>query len=44
MRLTQAAITGQLLVDLLHALYVEAAGLCMVHHGLWVMHTDQTFG
>lgn len=42
--LTQSTVTGQLLVDLFHTLYVETAGLGMVHHGLGVVHTDYTFG
>lgn len=44
MCLTQASVTGQLLVDLFHPLNVEAAGLCVVHHGLGVMHSNYTFG
>ena len=42
--LTQASVAGQLLVDLFHPLYVEAAGLGMVHHGLGVVHPDHTLG
>ena len=42
--LTEASVTGELLVDLFHSLDVEAAGLCVVHHGFGVMHPDYTFG
>lgn len=42
--LTEASVTGELLVDLFHSLNVEAAGLCMVHHGFGVMHSNNTFG
>lgn len=42
--LTEASVAGQLLVDLLHALDVEAAGLGVVHHGLWVMHANDALG
>lgn len=42
--LTEASVAGELLVDLLHALDVEAAGLGVVHHGLRVMHADDALG
>lgn len=42
--LTEASVTGELLVDLFHPLNVEAAGLCVVHHGLGVMHSNNAFG
>lgn len=42
--LTKASVAGQLLVDLLHALDVEATGLGMVHHGLGVVHTNNALG
>ncbi len=42
--LTEASVAGELLVDLLHSLNVEATCLCMVHHGLGVMHPNYTFG
>ncbi len=42
--LTQATVAGQLLVDLFHALYVEAACLGMMHHGFGVVYTNYTFG
>lgn len=42
--LTQAAVAGELLVDLLHPLHVEAAGLGVVHHGFGVVHTDHALG
>lgn len=42
--LTEASVTGELLVDLFHSLDVEAAGLRVVHHGLGVMHSNNTFG
>lgn len=42
--LTEAPVAGQLLVDLLHSFDVETAGLCMVHHRLWVMHSNNTLG
>lgn len=42
--LTEASVAGELLVDLLHALYVEAAGLGVVHHGLGVVHADDALG
>lgn len=42
--LTEASVAGELLVDLLHALDVEAAGLSVVHHGLGVVHADDTLG
>ena len=41
--LTESPVTGELLVDLFHALDVDAAGLCVVHHGLWIMLADNTF-
>lgn len=42
--LTKASVAGELLVDLLHALDVEAAGLGVVHHGLGVVHADDALG
>lgn len=42
--LTQASVAGQLLVDLLHTLDVEATGLGVVHHGLGVVHADDALG
>lgn len=41
---TKSSVTGELLVDLLHSLDVDAAGLSVVHHGLGVMHADDAFG
>lgn len=41
-RLTQALVLGELLVDLLHALDVEAAGGRVVDHGLGVVHPHHT--
>lgn len=42
--LTEASVARELLVDLLHPLNVEAAGLCVEHHGLGVMHSNNAFG
>lgn len=42
--LTKASVAGELLVDLLHALDVEAAGLGVVHHGLGVVHAHNALG
>lgn len=42
--LTEASVAGELLVDLLHPLDVEAAGLGVVHHGFGVVDTDHAFG
>lgn len=42
--LTQAPVSAQLLVDLLHPLDVEPACLCVVHHGLRVMNADYALG
>lgn len=42
--LTEASVTGELLVDLFHSLNVETAGLCMVHHWLGVMQSNNAFG
>ena len=42
--LTEAPVTGELLVDLFHALDVEAAGFCVVHHGLRVVDSNNTLG
>ena len=36
--LTESSVVGQLLVDLLHPLYVEPAALGMVHHRHGVVH------
>lgn len=41
---TQSPVAGKLLVDLLHPLYVDAAGLGMVHHGLGVVDSNDTLG
>lgn len=41
--LTQTPVAAQLLVDLLHPFNVEAAGLCVVHHGFGVMDADDAF-
>lgn len=38
--LTQASVAGNLLVNLLHPLYVDAAGLSMVHHGPGVVDSN----
>lgn len=42
--LTEASVAGELLVDLLHPLDVEAAGLGVVHHGFGVVNSDHAFG
>lgn len=42
--LTQSPVAAKLLVDLLHSLDVEPAGLRVVHHGLRVMDADYTLG
>lgn len=42
--LTQPPVAGELLVDLLHPLDVEAAGFGVVHHGLGVVDTDNALG
>lgn len=41
---TQSSVAGKLLVNLLHPLYVDAAGLSMVHHGLGVMDSYDALG
>lgn len=41
---TQSSVSAQLLVDLLHPLDVEPARLCVVHHGLRVMDSDDALG
>lgn len=35
---------GELLVDLLHSLYVEPAALCVVDHGLGVVYSHDAVG
>lgn len=40
---TQSSVAGKLLVNLLHPLYVDAASLSMVHHGLGVVDSDDAF-
>lgn len=42
--LTEASVAGQLLVRLLHALYVQPAGRCMVHDGFGVVHAYNALG
>lgn len=42
--LTESSVSAQLLVDLLHPLDVEPAGLRMVHHGFWVMDSYDALG
>ncbi|TNN46198.1 putative protein C12orf56 [Liparis tanakae] len=39
-----SSVAGELLVDLLHPLDVEATGLGVVHHGFGVVHADHAFG
>lgn len=41
---TQSSVSAQLLVDLLHPLDVEPARLCVVHHGLRVMDSNDALG
>lgn len=41
---TKSLVAGKLLVNLLHPFYVDAAGLCMVHHGLGVVDSYDTLG
>lgn len=41
---TQSSVAGKLLVNLLHPLDVDAAGLSMVDHGLGVVDTYDTLG
>jgi hypothetical protein len=42
--LTEASVMGQLLVDLLHPLYVQPAGLGVVDHGFGVVHAHHAVG
>ena len=44
MGLTEASVMGQLLVDLLHPLYVQPAGLGVVDHGFGVVYAHHAVG
>lgn len=41
---TQSSVAGELLINLLHPLYVDAAGLSMVHHGFGVVDSYDALG
>lgn len=40
----ETLVTGQLLLDLFHSLYVDSAGLRMIDHGFGVVHSNYTLG